>query len=249
MWTVEKTLKLIEDLRREPCLWDRKCEEFKNKEKKRDAMNNLAEKNGVTSAELERKIHSMKTQFYRERRKLFNTKRSNAASKNSNWFGYMPLMFLIRKSETKSSNVQSTNVKEEQIEVESTNTEVETTNDTDQTENENDVENVFPIPEYGGHEVQQNGNNVDSTQLLECSKCLTMSTRDELSTFGEYIACTLRNCNRQRKEIAIAQHQISNILFNLEMGVYSNVIQQQSRQCADTDGERATDDTQLVVDS
>lgn len=220
-------------------------------------MNNLAEKNGVTLVELERKIHSMKTQFYRERRKLFNSKRLKVASKSSNWFGYVPLMFLIRKSETKNS--QSIIIKEEQTEVGSSNTEIATTiNDTEQAENENDIENcIFPIVECGDHKVQQNGNNVDSTQLLECSNCLTMSHRDEFSIFGEYIACTLRQCNRQRKEIAIAQHQISNILFNLEMGIYSNPIPQQSTQCnesnncgsLDTGGERTTNDAQLIVHS
>lgn len=55
---------------------------------------------------------------------------------------------------------------------------------------------------------------------LQCIQSMryNIEKRDEYSVFGEYIAQQIRTCNKSKKEIAIAQHQIENVIFNLIMG-------------------------------
>ncbi|XP_055851255.1 uncharacterized protein LOC129915640 isoform X2 [Episyrphus balteatus] len=67
--------------------------------------------------------------------------------------------------------------------------------------------------------------NDSHTPLEDALKCIKTlldenDKRDEHSVYGEHIANKLRNCNRSNSDIAIAQHHIENIVFNLSMGVY-----------------------------
>lgn len=56
------------------------------------------------------------------------------------------------------------------------------------------------------------------------SLCENVLKRDEHDVFGEHIANKLRNCRKSWQEKAIAQHKINNILFQLEMGLFSQEI-------------------------
>ena len=44
MWTTETTLKLIEDLHSNVCLWDMECIDYKNKNNRRETLDHLAKK-------------------------------------------------------------------------------------------------------------------------------------------------------------------------------------------------------------
>jgi len=56
MLSVETTLKLIEDFQARSCLWDVASLDYKNRNKRRDAMQELAIKYGVSDSEMEKKI-------------------------------------------------------------------------------------------------------------------------------------------------------------------------------------------------
>lgn len=70
--------------------------------------------------------------------------------------------------------------------------------------------------------------NEDSAaqQAVNCLKSLTqvVSSRDEYAVFGEYVANKLRNCNKSRMEIALAQRNINDVLFKLDMGFLASEI-------------------------
>jgi hypothetical protein len=96
MFSVETTLQLIEDFQAMSCLWDVASMDYKNRNKRRDAMHELAIKYGVSDPEMEKKIHNLKSQFRREHKKLKESKKSGSSSSKCNWFGYQPLLFLLQ---------------------------------------------------------------------------------------------------------------------------------------------------------
>lgn len=100
MWTSEQTMKFIDGLRSNPCLWDLTSLDYKNRNKKNDALATLGKEFGVDSHEVDKKIQSLKTQFRREHKKLLASKKSGCPIK-STWFGYESLLFLLQGNETK----------------------------------------------------------------------------------------------------------------------------------------------------
>lgn len=103
MWTTETTLSLIEMLHATPSLWDMTCSDYKNQGKKKDDVQRLANKYDVSFVDMDKKIHSLKTQFRREHKKVTDSKRSGSYPKKGFWFGYEPLLFLLRGSEPRGS--------------------------------------------------------------------------------------------------------------------------------------------------
>lgn len=101
---METTLKIIEDFHTLPCLWDAKSTQYKNRDKRREAMESLAKKYTMSIHEMEKKLHNIKSQFRREHKKLITeSKKSGSSPKKSNWFGYQPLMFLLQGMESRGS--------------------------------------------------------------------------------------------------------------------------------------------------
>ena len=68
-------------------------------------------------------------------------------------------------------------------------------------------------------------------EAVKCMKSLTniVGARDENSIFGEYVGNKMKNCNKPKAEICLAQHKISDILFRLDMGMLSVEIPSCSR--------------------
>lgn len=60
-------------------------------------LNNIAKKLDLPVADVDKKIHNLKTQFYREHRKVKQEK------KKSGWFAYKHLLFLLRGVESRGS--------------------------------------------------------------------------------------------------------------------------------------------------
>lgn len=56
MWTTEVTLKLIEDLQINNCLWDITHIQYRNRDKRGQALKSLSEKFDVSIVELEKKF-------------------------------------------------------------------------------------------------------------------------------------------------------------------------------------------------
>jgi hypothetical protein len=56
MFSVETTLQLIEDFEAVFCLWDVASMDYKNRNKRRDAMHEVAIKHGASDPEMEKKV-------------------------------------------------------------------------------------------------------------------------------------------------------------------------------------------------
>ena len=89
VWQVQDTLKLISLYRTVPELWNPEHADYKNKTARRAALTKLADGMDTNSAEIEKKIRGLRTQFARE-----HIRESNG--QKSVWFGYQPLSFLTK---------------------------------------------------------------------------------------------------------------------------------------------------------
>lgn len=101
MWSTENTISLIKMLRETPCLWDKNCRDYKNRGKKKDEMQRLADEYKMSYSDMEKKIHNLKTQFRREHKKLRASQRSGSSLEKCSWFGYQPLRFLLPRNESR----------------------------------------------------------------------------------------------------------------------------------------------------
>ena len=108
MWPNDKVLSFIEDYHAFSCLWDVTSAEYKNRDKKKLALQSLATKHEATVADIEKKIHNLKTSFNRERKKIKQC--SGASPKKSTWFAYEYLLFLLPFNESRGS--RSTDLEE-----------------------------------------------------------------------------------------------------------------------------------------
>lgn len=108
MWTTEKTLSLIEVFHNTPNLWDVHSTDYRDKARKKMALNKIAEQLGVPAFDVEKKIHNLKTQFYREHKKV-KTDGNGESSGGSTWFAYKPLMFLHHRMDLLRKRNNGTN--------------------------------------------------------------------------------------------------------------------------------------------
>ncbi|ESN98632.1 hypothetical protein HELRODRAFT_162069 [Helobdella robusta] len=214
MWSNELVLKFIEDYRSScSCLWDVTSPDFKNREKRKAALRSLAAKYNVTESEVEKKIHNIKTSFNRERKK------NASGTRKSAWFAYNYLQFLLPSYDSKGSQITDMHLEDMQ-------SDEDTFLDTGDQEQEDvtDVEhgNNYPLFKTPKNPYKRVRINEDSP-AQQAVKCMSLSEivsfRDENLAFAEYVANKMRNCNRPRVEISVAQRYIHDILFQLEVAV------------------------------
>lgn len=103
MWTTQKTLDLIEELHINICLWDVTSLDYRNRDKRAKALSELSQKFEVSVLEIDKKIHTLKSQFRREHKKLDEARKSGASPKKCSWFGYEHLLFLLPAQESRGS--------------------------------------------------------------------------------------------------------------------------------------------------
>lgn len=97
-WTREKTAELIELLEGSPELWDTTQKIYRDWVKKQAAITQLADHFSVSIAEINRKLHNLRTQMNNEVRKIKKKKSGEGADDvvfTSNWEFFDSLKFLI----------------------------------------------------------------------------------------------------------------------------------------------------------
>ncbi|XP_073997572.1 uncharacterized protein isoform X2 [Rhodnius prolixus] len=218
VWTPEQTLKLIEELKWLPGLWEN-VGYYKSKTKCQDALQELADKFNVEAREMEKRLHGLKSQFYREHKKISDPKMKG---KQCIWFGYEPLLYLKHGTGTSKRKCRE-EMDEVKVEI------VENAINESANEAEGKIEIVRDDHDWDSSMLRpalkrkpfiehQNKDDITTDSLKSLSEVLIQ--RDEYSIYGEHIAAKLR-AQKSRKEVSIAQYQIDNILFNLEMGRYA----------------------------
>lgn len=111
VWSNENTLTLIELYQNSQLLWDTSHSDYKNKIKKNDAWESIATTLDIPRKDVEGKIHNIRSQFLRERKKIVSSKSTGSGSGDvhkSNWFAYDSLLFLV-KGATSSGSMDTMN--------------------------------------------------------------------------------------------------------------------------------------------
>ncbi|XP_076033987.1 uncharacterized protein LOC143020923 isoform X2 [Oratosquilla oratoria] len=91
-WSLESTIKFIEDYRNAPELWKASSLDYKNIKLKGNTLRALATKYNCRISDIKKKIKNLRSAFHRERKKVLRM-RSNGG-KGKVWFGYSLLTFL-----------------------------------------------------------------------------------------------------------------------------------------------------------
>lgn len=99
-WTNDLFDQLIDLYHERSVLWNPSDENYKNKNKKKDAWKEISDIIGIHELELQRKIKNLTAQFFREKKRIKEEHKSGAATSNtSKWYGYERLLFLTDRNE------------------------------------------------------------------------------------------------------------------------------------------------------
>nr|CAH7761993.1 unnamed protein product [Callosobruchus chinensis] len=100
-WNDTGVLKLIELYREREVLWNCKLKDYKNKNKRHDALLEIAILFGVGKEEIEKKVRYLISHFAREVKKEQDSKKSGSGTEESyksKWFAYQDLQLSSGKS-------------------------------------------------------------------------------------------------------------------------------------------------------
>ncbi|XP_059143436.1 uncharacterized protein LOC131930825 [Physella acuta] len=96
LFTKRDTIKFIEEVRNRRCLWDLNSADYSNRKIKRNNILELAAVFDMGYKDVERKINSLKSQFFREHRKVESSKLTGMGEVfRPKWYGYDLLLFLV----------------------------------------------------------------------------------------------------------------------------------------------------------
>lgn len=244
-WTCESTIRLVDEYRQRPELWDSSHEMYRVQTAKYDAWSQMARIFECDIADLRKKLNSVSASYRREKAKIRN-------GGHSSWFLYNNLSFLPnhleshRQSTSTSSDAQQSQMEREQTSEDDDDDEddedrgeqevlikqepsIETYDMDEDAPRDNRTNDVKqPLKRYRlnrplvKRKLIKENNSLDS-RLLETLRLLRKSDlsrkKDECDSFGEYIAVSLRK-HDERTQSMIKQ-AINNILFEQEMKKYS----------------------------
>jgi len=108
IWHRERVSQLIENVELYPCLWQVKNKDFFKQSKRFAALTQIAEVLQISSAdEVKKKLHTLRSQFIKERTKMRSTKSGSAANEvyKTKWEFYEPLKFMFCHSTESNDTV------------------------------------------------------------------------------------------------------------------------------------------------
>ncbi|KAF9424300.1 hypothetical protein HW555_000439 [Spodoptera exigua] len=186
-WDDSAVLLLIEKYQENELLWNPRHMDFKNRNKRNDAVRDIASVFNIASSEIERKLKNLSSHYFREKRKYEESKRSGSGRDDvqlPKWFAYKALSFLNDKNAPSSQdNITS-----------------QTTLLSTRTSRKRNIEREPEVDE--------------ALQLLR-EITSNARQRDDAAIFADYISSKLRKMDHYT--MCTVQHQIQNIVYEAEM--------------------------------
>ncbi|VVC24086.1 MADF domain [Cinara cedri] len=93
----EQTIYFIETYRDRSLSWDPNNSQYKNKNKRRDGLTEIAISFGMEKFDVEKKIKNLQSRFAREKKKEKESRKTGSGAGEaytSKWFGYDSMLFL-----------------------------------------------------------------------------------------------------------------------------------------------------------
>ncbi|XP_055615695.1 uncharacterized protein LOC129768983 [Toxorhynchites rutilus septentrionalis] len=202
-WNIERTTSFIDDYHNSPELWNNKILQYKDIHIKKDKLKQLAAKYNCTVADVKNKIKNLRTAFHRERKKVQQKKSGSSPGKQTKWFAYEPLSFLldvdIPKSTISTAGSDEENFEEEQHQHDQA--------DLQEVNNKREEERQ----KYIAPKRKRKNSPISDREEEAYSILKNACQRDECSIYGEYVANELRKLSSVER--TITQHNINNALF------------------------------------
>ncbi|XP_012277825.1 uncharacterized protein LOC105698289 [Orussus abietinus] len=248
-WTRDKTLELLREYQQRRVLWDWNARGYRDRARRKRAIQELADIIGCNTLEVEKKITNLKCQYSREVHKIQNSKNVATVPDDvyvSKWFAFKAMQFLQfgTRKYCKRKVKKEDDLKEEYI-VSDIDPEsiafVECSDETNGSITESFNASLSEDAEESSSSLKVerfNGQVTDhfNSQLMEHNSFLGLDesgqmtldsespdrtkTKEEFLKFGESVAVQLAEIPDSYSR-AVAKLRINQILFEAEIGAYA----------------------------
>lgn len=243
-WTREKTLELLKEYQARRVLWDCNTRGYRDRIKRRKAIQELADILGCNTLEVEKKVTNLKCQYSREVHKIQNSKENSNNPDDlyvSKWFAFKSMQFLrfgTRRYRRKKTIEDSKSIEEEylvsNVDPESL-TFIEENDETNGSATESfhaslseDAEELTissSVKENEDYSQTENyhhnvNNEMDHVKNEIPNDEKKKSVKEEYMKFGESIALQLAEISDSYSR-SVAKLKINQILFEAEIGIYA----------------------------
>ncbi|KAF5304268.1 hypothetical protein FQA39_LY09795 [Lamprigera yunnana] len=229
-WTNAKVCELIELYRNRPVLWDCRLKEYKDRNKKQDALQEIADTFGVDKQVVEKKIKNVVCHFLREIKRERDSSKPGAGNSDvykSKWFCFNNMLFLKDRNtpkETTDTITQHTNDDEDSAKETQFVDQDQVAGTSKDTPKRGDNENKrLPkkLPGGGPQKIQKTSATEEALSIMRGIQGRHTSGLDQFKTFGELVGLRIKDLPSSNAQ-KIVKHLISNILFEAEMGKYDH---------------------------
>uniref|UniRef100_A0A6P7GRR9 Uncharacterized protein LOC114345629 n=2 Tax=Diabrotica virgifera virgifera TaxID=50390 RepID=A0A6P7GRR9_DIAVI len=237
-WNEENTQNLLEMYHERLVLWNSRLADYKDRNKRRDALLEISVSFGVEKEEIEKKIRYLLSHFAREVKKEKDSEKSGngtVETYKSKWFAYKLMEFLKDKNKpivTQDSEGKRKRKEEDSQEVETDDGEeslqvLEQSIDGSENEvgttaqSQSKSNSINIVKSRGRKSMATNLPIVNEAVNLMRSITTKRAEKDEFSLFGEQVAMKLRKIVSPFARFSV-QNIINTVLFEAEMGKYDN---------------------------
>ncbi|XP_026831051.1 uncharacterized protein LOC105279193 isoform X2 [Ooceraea biroi] len=248
-WTRDKTLELLREYQQRRVLWDWNARGYRDRAKRKRAIEELAEILCCNTLEVEKKITNLKCQYSREVHKIQNSRDTATGPDDvyvSKWFAFKAMQFLqfgTRRYSKRKKRVEEESKLQEEYIVSNIDPESITFIDCNEETNgsgtgsfnaslsedaeESSSSSLKAIESWSGSLPSQDSSPVDLDESgqtkLESGvpdEKERKKTKEEFAKFGESIAVQLAEIPDSYSR-SVAKLRINQILFEAEIGVYA----------------------------
>ncbi|KAL2711885.1 uncharacterized protein V1478_018906, partial [Vespula squamosa] len=247
-WTRDKTLELLREYQQRRVLWDWNARGYRDRTKRKRAIQELAQILSCNTLEIEKKITNLKCQYSREVHKIQNSRDAAIRPDDvyaSKWFAFKAMQFLqfgTRRYSKRKKKVEEELKLQEEYLVSDIDPEYITFIDCNEETNGSTTGSFNPFLSEDAEESSSsslktmelyNGSLPEPNSLLDslketggtlnlerASSNETKKTKEEFVKFAESIAIQLAEIPDSYSR-SVAKLRINQILFEAEIGVYA----------------------------
>ncbi|XP_077298565.1 uncharacterized protein LOC143919879 [Arctopsyche grandis] len=215
-WTNEKIIKFIQAIETYTFLWDSSHNDYKNRNKKHDATQELAQSFNCDSTEVMRKWKIILAQYRREKKKISDSKSSGSGISDKykpKWFAYAYLNFFHGRDEPNASMNSQDEINDQLIQ-----------DIQDGTVNEDQESQERPVKKFKAPENSMKRRAVDKDPRIahalsimdDVKKQMEAKKHDE-DIFAVAVTMKLRKIKDERTKILV-QRDIDYLLYDAIIG-------------------------------
>ncbi|KAF5293220.1 hypothetical protein FQA39_LY13688 [Lamprigera yunnana] len=231
-WTNAKVCELIELYRDRPVLWDCRLKEYKDRNKKQDALQEIADTFVVDKQVVEKKIKNVVCHFLREIKRERDSSKSGAGNSDvykSKWFCFNNMLFLKDRNtpkETTDTITQDEHTNDDEDSAKETqfvdqDQVAGTSKDTPKRGDNENKRLPKKLPGGGPQKIQKTSATEEALSIMKGIQGRHTSGLDKFKTFGELVGLRIKDLPSSNAQ-KIVKHLICNILFEAEMSKYDH---------------------------